>query len=69
MEYIGNIYAKIGGKYIKIGHSDEYDTKKYTQEDIIKAIEFGAGGMYGYQIGENGSEVNQIKRFINSLQD
>jgi seryl-tRNA synthetase len=25
MEYTGNIYAKIGGKYIKIGHSDDFD--------------------------------------------
>jgi hypothetical protein len=39
MEYKGNIYAKIGGKYIAIGHSDDYDTKKYTEEDIKKAIE------------------------------
>ena len=39
MEYKGKIYAKIGGKYIEIGHSDDYDAKKYTEEDIKKAIE------------------------------
>lgn len=36
MEYKGNIYAKIGGKYVKIGHSDDYDAKKYTEGDMEK---------------------------------
>jgi hypothetical protein len=42
----------------------EQDKNKYSEEDMIKAIYFGASGMHGYQMGEEGYEVNQIKRFL-----
>ena len=39
----------------------------YSEEDMNKAIKFGAFGMYGYQMDEEGEEVNQIKRFLEQL--
>lgn len=42
----------------------EQDNNKYSEQDIIKAIKFGANGMYGYQIGEEGCFDNQVKRFL-----
>ena len=41
----------------------------YSEEDMIKAIYFGAGGMYGYQIEEEGYDVNQIKRFLETFKN
>jgi hypothetical protein len=39
----------------------------YSEEDMKKAIKFGAFGMYGYQMGEEGKEVNQIKTFLETF--
>ena len=36
----------------------------YSKEDMKLAIKFGADGLYGYQMGEEGYDVNQIKRFL-----
>lgn len=47
----------------------EQDKKRYSEEDMIKAIYFGAGGMYGYQIGEEGYDINQIKRFLETFKN
>lgn len=40
---------------------------RYTEEDMKKAIKFGADGMYGWQISEEGYDVNQIKRFLETF--
>jgi hypothetical protein len=64
MEYQGNIYAKIGGKYVKIGHSDDYDAKKYTEQDIIEAAYFFAT----YKIASSREVFDKdIYTFIDSL--
>ena len=42
--------------------------KLYTIEDMEEAIQFGLDGMYGYETGEDGTTKNQMKRFIQSLQ-
>jgi hypothetical protein len=42
--------------------------KLFTIEDMEEAIQFGLDGMYGYETGEDGTTKNQMKRFIQSLQ-
>jgi hypothetical protein len=42
--------------------------KVFTIEDMERAIQFGLDGMYGYEAGEDGTTKNQMKRFIQSLQ-
>jgi len=42
--------------------------KVFSREDMEKAIQFGLDGMYGYEAGEDGTTKNQMKRFIQSLQ-
>jgi len=44
--------------------SEEIKNRLFDINDIIDAIEFGAGGMYGYSLDEDGEDVNQIKRFL-----
>ena len=39
----------------------------YNEEDMEKAIKFGADGMYGWQMGEEGYYVNQVKRFLETF--
>ena len=39
----------------------------YSEEDMEKAIKFGADGMYGWQMGEEGYYVNQVKRFLETF--
>jgi hypothetical protein len=64
MEYQGNIYAKIGGKYVKIGHSDDYDAKKYTEQDVIETAYFFAT----YKIATSREVFDKkIYAFIDSL--
>ena len=40
---------------------------RYSEEDMKKAIKFGADGMYGWQMGEEGYTDNQIKRFLETF--
>jgi len=47
----------------------EQDKKMYSEEDMVKAIYFGANGMYGYQIGEEGYTINQIKKFLQQFKN
>jgi hypothetical protein len=47
----------------------EQDNKMYSEEDMVKAIYFGANGMYGYQIGEEGYTINQIKKFLQQFKN
>ena len=42
--------------------------KVFTLEDMRNAIQFGLDGMFGYEAGEEGTTKNQMKRFIQSLQ-
>jgi hypothetical protein len=41
----------------------------YTEKEMIKAIDFGASGMYGYRIGVEGYAVNQIDEFLKKLKN
>ncbi len=41
--------------------------RSYSEEDMEKAIKFGADGMYGWQMGEEGYYVNQVKRFLETF--
>jgi len=41
--------------------------RSYSEEDMEKAIKFGAEGMYGWQMGEEGYYVNQVKRFLETF--
>lgn len=41
----------------------------YNEEDMKKAIKFGADGMYGWQMGEEGYTDNQIKRFLETFKN
>jgi hypothetical protein len=47
----------------------EQDKNKYSEEDMKKAIDFGANGMYGYQIGKEGYTINQIKKFLQQFKN
>jgi hypothetical protein len=42
--------------------------KVFALEDMRNAIQFGLDGMFGYEAGEEGTTKNQMKRFIQSLQ-
>ena len=49
---------------------DTVDMKQetsYSEEDMREAIMFGANGMYGWQMGEEGYTDNQIKRFLKTF--
>ena len=41
--------------------------ESYSEEDMREAIMFGANGMYGWQMGEEGYTDNQIKRFLKTF--
>jgi hypothetical protein len=41
--------------------------RSYSEEDMKEAIMFGANGMYGWQMGEEGYTDNQIKRFLKTF--
>jgi len=47
----------------------EQDKNKFSEEDMVKAIDFGANGMYGYQIGKEGYTINQIKKFLEQFKN
>jgi hypothetical protein len=59
------------GKYlVSAVFIDGYQTAQkqmYTEEDMKKAIMFGADGMYGWQMGEKGYTDNQVKRFLETF--
>lgn len=42
--------------------------KKFSEEDMGEAIQFGLDGMYGYKIGEDGHTEVQKNKYIQSLQ-
>jgi hypothetical protein len=42
--------------------------KMFTLEDMRNAIQFGLDGMFGYEAGEEGTTKNQMKRYIQSIQ-
>jgi hypothetical protein len=61
--------------YFRIGYLKGFNKamelnkdKLFTVEDVELAIAFGLNGMYGYESGEEGTTKNQMKRFIQSLQ-
>ena len=39
MNYKGGLYAKIGGKYMKICHSDDFDKMQIKIKELEKQIE------------------------------
>lgn len=39
MKYIGDLYVKLGGKYLKISHTDIFEDLKRLQKEIDEAEE------------------------------
>ncbi len=58
-----NVYAR--EKFIEGAKWQQ--ERSYSEEDMEKAIKFGAFGMYGYKMGEEGKEVNQVKTFLETF--
>jgi hypothetical protein len=42
--------------------------KKWTDEDMRMAIQFGLDGMYGYKLDDEGYTINQMNRYLASIQ-
>lgn len=65
-----DVSGKLGNYLVSAVFIDGYQTAKeqmYNEEDMKKAIMFGAGGLYGWQMGEEGYTDNQIKRFLKTF--
>ena len=67
-----DVSSELGKYLVRTVFADGYQTAKeqmYSEEDMKKAIKFGADGMYGWQMGEEGYDVNQIKRFLETFKN
>lgn len=47
----------------------ELSEPTFTRQNMIDAVEFGQSGLYGYQPGIEGKYINQINKFINSINE
>jgi glutaredoxin len=68
-QHIGHSIDELDKSYIKgFNEGSAYQQERmYSEEDMEKAIKFGADGMYGWQMGEEGYYVNQVKRFLETF--